>query len=236
MLELVSAQPGARALDLGCGPGTLTVPLAEAVGPEGRVLALDLADGMLSVVRETAPPWVEAQRMDIERLHLPSRSFDLAVSGHAYQFVPDLVRALGEARRVLDGGGRFAASVPVGGGRGAADAVGDLIAELPPAPTLDDRHATYETLSDDIRLGAAMQAAGFTAIAVERCTEEVRHDTVDTLVGATVNWWGFAWRLDQLAPAEREQFVGRLRQALAERITDWPYVAVNVNTVFSGRT
>ncbi len=39
--------PGMKVLDAGCGPGRLTVPLAEAVGPGGRVVALDAQPAML---------------------------------------------------------------------------------------------------------------------------------------------------------------------------------------------
>ena len=39
--------PGMKVLDAGCGPGRLTVPLAKAVGPGGRVVALDCQPAML---------------------------------------------------------------------------------------------------------------------------------------------------------------------------------------------
>jgi len=38
---------GMTALDLGCGPGFFTIPMAEMVGESGRVIAVDLQDGML---------------------------------------------------------------------------------------------------------------------------------------------------------------------------------------------
>ena len=46
--------PGMRVLDLGCGPGRLTIPAAEAVGPAGSVTAFDVQDGMLARVRDKA--------------------------------------------------------------------------------------------------------------------------------------------------------------------------------------
>jgi SAM-dependent methyltransferase len=44
-------EEGMTALDVGCGPGFFTVPLAELVGKTGRVIAADLQDGMLQKVR-----------------------------------------------------------------------------------------------------------------------------------------------------------------------------------------
>jgi precorrin-6B methylase 2 len=52
IVEHLNVKPGMSVLDAGCGPGRLTLPLAEAVGPQGSVMALDLQEGMLSRVRE----------------------------------------------------------------------------------------------------------------------------------------------------------------------------------------
>ena len=41
LIRRLELAPGMRVLDAGCGPGRLTIPLAEAVGPEGEVVALD---------------------------------------------------------------------------------------------------------------------------------------------------------------------------------------------------
>ena len=236
VLEAVSAQPGERALDLACGPGTLTLSLAEAVGPEGRVLAIDLADGMLELLRAAAPPWVETQRMDIEQMHLPSESFDVVTCGHGYQFVPDLPHALREARRILAPGGRFAASVP--GNRlaqGIRELLRDVFDEVPPAPRISDRDETVATLQDEAALAAALEAAGFRDVGVHQYDEEIRYDDVETVVKRTLSWWDFAWRLEQVEPAERARLVQRLTAAMRERITEFPYVTTGSSTVFSGR-
>jgi 2-polyprenyl-3-methyl-5-hydroxy-6-metoxy-1,4-benzoquinol methylase len=54
IVEHLALEPGMRVLDAGCGPGRLTLPLAEAVGPRGEVLAMDIQADMLARVREKA--------------------------------------------------------------------------------------------------------------------------------------------------------------------------------------
>jgi ubiquinone/menaquinone biosynthesis C-methylase UbiE len=54
IIKPLDLQPGMTALDVGCGPGRLTIPLAQRVGPQGEVLAMDIQAGMLERVRAKA--------------------------------------------------------------------------------------------------------------------------------------------------------------------------------------
>ena len=54
IIERSDVRPGMAVLDLGCGPGRLTVPLAQRVGDHGQVVAVDIQDGMLDRAREKA--------------------------------------------------------------------------------------------------------------------------------------------------------------------------------------
>ena len=51
LLDRARVGPGMRVLDAGSGPGRLTIPAAERVGPSGEVVAIDVQDGMLASVR-----------------------------------------------------------------------------------------------------------------------------------------------------------------------------------------
>lgn len=51
LLDRAGIQPGMRVLDAGCGPGRLTIPAAERVGPAGEVVALDVQAAMLEKLR-----------------------------------------------------------------------------------------------------------------------------------------------------------------------------------------
>ncbi len=73
---------GIAAADLGCGPGYFTLPLAELVGPRGRVFAVDTEPAMLDDLRERlkARPElpVEVLRSSEDKVPLPARSVDFA--------------------------------------------------------------------------------------------------------------------------------------------------------------
>jgi ubiquinone/menaquinone biosynthesis C-methylase UbiE len=54
LVELLDARPGERCLDVGCGRGAVTLPLAEAVGPQGSVHGVDVSAGMVEQTRGLA--------------------------------------------------------------------------------------------------------------------------------------------------------------------------------------
>jgi ubiquinone/menaquinone biosynthesis C-methylase UbiE len=54
IVERLEVRPGMAVLDLGCGPGRLTIPIARKVGPDGEVVAMDIQSGMLQRAREKA--------------------------------------------------------------------------------------------------------------------------------------------------------------------------------------
>ncbi len=55
-LQRFPVQPGHTVLELGCGPGFWTLPLADIVGPSGKVWALDVSQEMLDVLVDQQPP------------------------------------------------------------------------------------------------------------------------------------------------------------------------------------
>jgi len=54
IVRRLGIRPGMRVVDVGCGPGRVTVPIARLVGEEGEVLALDLQRPMLDIVERKA--------------------------------------------------------------------------------------------------------------------------------------------------------------------------------------
>src|SRR5262249_1243723 len=54
IIERLHLQPGMVVLDVGCGPGRLAVPIAQHVGQQGTVVAMDIQPGMLQRAEEKA--------------------------------------------------------------------------------------------------------------------------------------------------------------------------------------
>ncbi len=209
VLELVDAQPGMRVLDLACGPGTLSRPLAQKVRPGGEVVGVDLAPGMIELARAAETPNARFEVMDIEQLSFADASFDAAACGHGIQFVPELAVALREARRVLRPGGRFAASVPVGSTMDSVWSVLDAVVDrwLAPAQAAVDQQPTRDAVADVEKFARAALGAGFASADVEVIDEKVRWASAEQLVSMFTSWWDCATRLEGVDADRRERFM-----------------------------
>ncbi|WP_369378855.1 class I SAM-dependent methyltransferase [Streptomyces sp. cg36] len=112
LLERAGIQRGWRVLDAGCGPGEFLPWLAELVGPEGRVSAVDLAEENAALAAARVAAWrspcpVDVRQGDLLRLPYPDDSFDAVWCANTVQYLDDgqLGRALAELRRVVRPGG-----------------------------------------------------------------------------------------------------------------------------------
>lgn len=115
LLAQAALAPGERVLDVACGTGLVTLPAARAVGPEGHVLGVDIAERMVQATQRGASaqelPQVSAARMDAEQLNLPDADFDVALCAFGLMYLPEPEQALRELRRVLRPGGRLGLAV-----------------------------------------------------------------------------------------------------------------------------
>jgi SAM-dependent methyltransferase len=96
-----------RVLDVGCGTGVLAREALRRVGQDGRIVGLDLNEGML-VVAARAEPGIEWRQGDAAALPFEDESFDAVVSQFALMYFPDREAALREMWRALAPGGRLA--------------------------------------------------------------------------------------------------------------------------------
>ena len=106
------ATSGEFILDLGSGPGFLACEIAEEVGENGRVFAVDISSEMNSISGTRAAAAglsdrIEISEGDARALTFPDAAFDAAVSTQVIEYLADPDAALVELARVLRPGGRL---------------------------------------------------------------------------------------------------------------------------------
>jgi ubiquinone/menaquinone biosynthesis C-methylase UbiE len=181
-------KPGMRLLDCGCGPGSITVGLAEAVSP-GETVGVDASPDAIEAARARAASLscsnARFDVADVCALPFPDASFDAVFSHAVLQHLPDPLAAVREMRRVLKPGGIAA----------VADADHDGCVIFPDDPLL---LRTFDILRElrirsgggDTRVGKRLRAllheAGFTrtqGFAVANC------EATSEATARTGAWW-----------------------------------------------
>jgi ubiquinone/menaquinone biosynthesis C-methylase UbiE len=211
-------EPGHDLLDVGCGPGTITLDLAQRVAP-GRVVGVDRAPEVIAgaerLRHERAATNVEFRDADVYDLDFADASFDVV---HAHQVLQHLTRpvaALIEMRRVLRPGGVLA----------VRDSDYAAFAWAPPDPALTRWNELYHQIT--ARNGAEADAgryllrwardAGFTDI-------EVSSSTWTFARPDDRRWWGSLWadRVEHSAFAQQAADYGLANTSeLAAIATAW---------------
>jgi ubiquinone/menaquinone biosynthesis C-methylase UbiE len=212
---------GTSILDVGCGPGTITLDLAARVAP-GAVVGIDAAPAAIEAAEEEAARQgrsnVEFRVADLYALDIADDRFDIVHAHQVLQHLTDPVRALREMRRVCKPGGIVA----------ARDADYEAMTWYPAVPEMSAWLRMYDAVarSNDGEPNAGRfllawaHAAGFTE--------------VDASVGAWCfatpedrAWWGDLWadRITESAIAEQAVEIGAATetelQAMAAAWRTW---------------
>jgi SAM-dependent methyltransferase len=130
--DLAGVGPGQRALDVGSGPGALTVELARRLGADA-VCAVEPSPRFAAVVEQRLPG-VDVRQATAEQLPFGDGAFDVTLAQLVVHFMADPVAGLREMGRVTRPGGRVAACVwDHGGDRGPLTLFWQAVRELDPS-------------------------------------------------------------------------------------------------------
>lgn len=109
LLDRLDLKPGMSVLDVGCGPGRLSIPAAQRVGPAGKVVALDVQEEMLRRL-QTRMQWaaldnIQLVHAGIGKNVLARNEFDRAILVTVLGEIPAREEALTEIYGALKPGG-----------------------------------------------------------------------------------------------------------------------------------
>jgi SAM-dependent methyltransferase len=194
LLARLDLRPGERVLELAAGTGEFALELSRAVGPGGRVIASDVAPGMVELLRATLAGAVNVDVAQLDALDtgLPSAGVDAVLMRMGLMLVGDPLAALRECRRVLVEGGRIGVAVWAGPEHnpwvtyvGMAAMMNGLVSGGPPTGP-----GGLFSLADPAALEQTARDAGFVDVAVDDvaivstfATPDEYFDTVTALAG-----------------------------------------------------
>lgn len=204
LLQMAALAPGERVLDLAAGTGLVTFPAAEAVGATGAVVATDISEAMVTMLKGEAARrglrHVTAERADAETYPFDDASFDAVLCGLGLMYVPDPAACLAGAMRVLKPGGRFVAAV--WGNRARCG-----WAEIFP---IVEHRVTSEVCPLFFQLGTGgaleiqMEMAGFPGITAQTINTVLEYDSPDAALGAAFIGGPVAMAYSRFDEATRE--------------------------------
>lgn len=215
LLDAAGAGPGARVLDVACGPGHLA---AAAAKRGARASGIDFSPSMVAEARRLHPG-LEIREGDAEALAFGDATFDALVMGFGMLHFARPEHALGEAHRVLSSGGRVAFSVweaparapAFGIVREAIERHGTLDVPLPAGPD-------FFRFSDPAECRAALEDAGFVEPRVATVPLSWRVAADDAIFGA---FFRAGVRTRGLLRAQTPAALDAIRESV--RAAAWPY-------------
>jgi SAM-dependent methyltransferase len=165
---------GESVLEIGCGTGALTLPLAEAVGEHGRVVAVDISEPMLGAARQKVGERglrnVTLLSGDAQVFAFEPGAFDLATSRMGVMFFADPAAAFRNIKGALKPGGRlvFACWAPLAENRHWLISYDVAVRHLGPPEPPHAHEPGQLAFGDPDYIRGVLTTAGFAQIAVER--------------------------------------------------------------------
>ena len=169
-VERLALPRGGHVLDVCCGTGASALPAAEAVGPNGVVLGVDITDALIRQARERAAarrlPQATFQCASAESLSFPAASFDAVISVFGLFFIDDMSGMLARAWEWLAPGGVLAITTWGEDVLAPGEALFRDAVERDDPSLCAPGHATR--LDTPEKIAAVFTAAGIAGLAVER--------------------------------------------------------------------
>lgn len=177
-LAVVKPAPGARALDVGCGPGALTAELVARLGA-AQVVAVDPAPEDVATCRSRLPG-VDVREAVAEALPFADGTFDVVLAQLVVALMADADAGVAEMRRVAcDGGTVAACSWDFGGGMTVVRTFWDAAVALDPAARRLDQAG--KPMSTPAALEALFVGAGLRDVTTGELTAHADYASFDDL-------------------------------------------------------
>jgi SAM-dependent methyltransferase len=210
-VDWISLAPGRRWVDVGCGTGALTGVILERAAP-ASVIGVDPSVDFVDLARtRIRDPRARFAVAPAERLPLEDASVDVIVSGLVLNFIPDLVAALAEMRRIGVKGATIASYVwDLAGRMDVIRTFWDAAIALDPAATGKSEGARFPLCAPE-PLRQAFEAADLTDIAVRSIDVPTVFRDFDDY------WFPFLGRVGP-APAYLAELDEGSKAALRERL------------------
>ena len=221
-LARANAQPGEKAIDVGCGPGTTTAALAASVGSEGHVLGVDISRVLIDAATTRRLSNATFVVADAGAHPFEAASVDLIFSRFGVMFFGDPVAAFANLRRALKPSGRLAFVC----WRSAKENPWSLAPVkaaapfLPPLPRPGPEEPGQFAFGDRARVERILTGAGFTGLAIEPLDVEIWMGRDPADVAANAGRFGpLARPLAEADPAAAAQAKGAIIEAMAPHAT-----------------
>lgn len=219
LVDALDPAPGERVLVMGCGRGAEVVPLARAVGPTGRVLAVDISPAMVEECRKVVAGAglenVEVRQGDAQEPELPEQVFDVIASSLVLFFLPQPREALAAWLPLLRPGGRLGVTT-FRGTDPVLEMAHDVFDPYLPPDLLDARTTGAQgPFASDAGMTGLLRAAGFVDV-------QSVGSTVSPVFRDVEHWYEFSMSLgmrrywesvpEESLPRVREEVLGLVAQ------------------------
>jgi len=222
LLSCLRLSGGESVLEIGCGTGAVTLPLARAVGEHGRVVGVDISEPMLDVARqrvsETGMSNVTLLLGDAQVMSLERSAFDIATSRMGVMFFADSLAAFRNIASALKPGGRlvFACWAPLKENRHWLISY-DIALRYLGAPTSEDAHPGPLAFANPDYVRHILAEAGFAEITIERAHPTIIGGTAEEEARQAVMMGPTARLIEAKQPSDatRQMIADDIAQAFA---------------------